>query len=379
MQQQTIIIRFRRGGNTRAARGRVVVGSTQIGIGVIGAGRAGLIHARNFAFGRVPGAGLRALVEPDAEARRRACQELACDRAYGDYAQALADPGLDAVVVATPSVWHCEIVVAAARAGKHILCEKPMAMNAPECDRMLEAVERAGVKLQLGFMRRFDAGFLTAKRRVEAGEIGRVVLVKSLTYGPSTPKSWMYDITKSNGPLSEVNSHDIDTLRWLSGGEFEEVYAIADNFRCPDARQTYPDFYDNVVLTARLTGGVQGSIYGAQGVQYGYDSRCEILGEKGIIMVGSLAADSVTSYTAAGGSRAIVRSWQDLFSEAYRAEDEDFVRCIVEDRPPRAGGMDGKAAVIVVNAGNRSIVQRRPVRLVGPDVAEDGNHEGRHA
>ena len=351
------------------------VGSTQIGIGVIGAGRAGLIHARNFAFGRVPGAGMRALVEPDAEARRRACQELACDRAYADYVDALADPGLDAVVVATPSAWHCEIVVAAARAGKHILCEKPMAMNAPECDRMLEAVERAGVKLQLGFMRRFDAGFLAAKRRVEAGEIGRVVMVKSLTYGPSTPKPWMYDITKSNGPLSEVNSHDIDTLRWLSGGEFEEVYAIADNFRCPDARQTYPDFYDNVVLTARLTGGVQGSIYGAQGVQYGYDSRCEILGEKGIIMVGSMAADSVASYTAAGGSRAIVRSWQDLFSEAYRAEDEDFVRCIVEDRPPRAGGMDGKAAVIVVNAGNRSIAQRRPVRLVGPDGAEDLNHE----
>jgi myo-inositol 2-dehydrogenase/D-chiro-inositol 1-dehydrogenase/scyllo-inositol 2-dehydrogenase (NAD+) len=252
---------------------------------------------------------------------------------------------------------------AAAQAGKHILCEKPMAMNAAECDRMLAAVERAGVKLQIGFMRRFDAGFVAAKERVDAGEIGRVVQVKSLTHGPTTPKPWMYDIRKSNGPLSEVNSHDIDTVRWFSGSEFEEVYAIAGNYRSPEARQQYPDFYDNVILSARLENGMQGAITGAQGVQYGYDARCEILGEKGLITVGSLAATSVATHTVAGSTTPIVHSWMDLFLDAYRAEDEDFVRCILDDRRPRAGGRDGKAAVMVVNAGNRSIVERRPVRL----------------
>lgn len=337
--------------------------STKLGIAVIGAGRAGMIHARNFASGRVAGAQLCAVVDPDEASRRRACEELGWECARAEYGGLWDDARVDAVVVATPSVLHCEIVLAAAGAGKHILCEKPMAMDVGECDRMLAAVARAGVKLQLGFMRRFDAGFVAARRRVEAGEIGRVVLVRSVTFGPSTPKPWMYDIRTSNGPLSEVNSHDIDTLRWMSGGEFEEVYAIAGNYRCPDARQSHPEFYDNVVLTARMSGGVQGSICGAQGVQYGYDSRCEILGEKGIITVGSMAADSVVSCTAAGGARTLVRSWQDLFMEAYRAEDEDFVRCIVEDRRPRAGGLDGKAAVAVVNAGNRSIVQRRPIPL----------------
>ncbi|MHB0958045.1 MAG: Gfo/Idh/MocA family oxidoreductase [Pirellulaceae bacterium] len=337
--------------------------ASQLGIAVIGTGRAGMIHARNFAAGRVPGAALALLVDPVAESRQAACQELSFEHASSDYRDALRSPSVDAVVVATPSALHCEIVVAAARAGKHVLCEKPMGMHAGECDTMLDAVEQAGVKLQIGFMRRFDAGFVAAKQRVDAGEIGRVVLVKSLTHGPTTPKPWMYDIRKSNGPLSEVNSHDIDTVRWVSGSEFDEVFAVAGNYRSPGARAQFPDFYDNVVLSARLENGMQGSICGAQGVEYGYDSRCEILGEKGLITVGSLAANTVTTHTLAGSTSAIVRSWQNLFLDAYRAEDEDFVRCVWEDRAPCAGGQDGKAAVMVVNAGNRSIVERRPVRI----------------
>jgi len=322
-----------------------------------------MIHARNFASGRIARARLVAIVEPSEEVRRRNSQELQVEKSHADYRQALADPGVDAVVVATPSEQHCEIVIAAAQAGKHILCEKPMAMNVAECDAMLAAVDKAGVKLQIGFMRRFDAGFVAAKGRVESGEVGRVVLVKSLTHGPTTPKPWMYDIRKSNGPLSEVNSHDIDTVRWFSGSEFEEVYAIAGNYRSPEARQQYPDFYDNVILSARLENGMQASIVGAQGVQYGYDARCEILGEKGMITVGSLAANTVVTHAAVGSTTPIVQSWMDLFADAYKAEDEDFIKCIFDDCQPRAGGRDGKAAVMVVNAGNRSIVERRPVRL----------------
>lgn len=339
-----------------------------LGVCVIGAGRAGMIHARNFASGRIPHASLVAIVEANDDARRRAAEELGLGQTYRDFHEALANPQVQAVVVATPSELHRSIVVAAAEAGRHILCEKPMAMNAAECEAMVAAVERAGVKLQIGFMRRFDAGFVAAKERIDAGEIGRVVMVRSLTHGPTTPKPWMYDIRQSNGPLSEVNSHDIDTIRWFTGSEFEEVYAIAGNYRSPDARREYPDFYDNVILSARLANGMQGAISGAQGVQYGYDARCEILGERGLITVGGLANNTVVTHTAHGMQQAIVRSWMDLFLDAYRAEDEDFVRSIREDRPPRAGGRDGRAAVMVVNAGNRSIVEKRPVRL-----AEEGS------
>lgn len=334
-----------------------------IGICIIGGGRAGRIHGHNFVSGRMPGARLLAVVEPVAEAQQAACEELGIERVYAYYREALDDTDVDAVVVATPTQYHREIVVAAADAGKHILCEKPMAMNAEECDEMIAAARRANVKLQIGFMRRFDAGFVAAKQRIDAGDIGKVVLVKSLTHGPTTPKPWMYDIRKSNGPLAEVNSHDIDTLRWFTGSEFEEVYAIGGNYRSPDARERYPDFYDNVILNARFRNGMQGSISGAQGVQYGYDSRCEILGERGLISVGSLAGNTVVSHTVEGMTAPIVRSWKNLFLDAYRDEDEDFVRCIREDCQPRAGGYDGKAAVMVVNAGNRSIVERRPVKL----------------
>jgi myo-inositol 2-dehydrogenase/D-chiro-inositol 1-dehydrogenase/scyllo-inositol 2-dehydrogenase (NAD+) len=180
----------------------------------------------------------------------------------------------------------------------------------------------------------------------------------------------MYDIRTSLGPLAEVNSHDIDSLRWFTGSEFEEVYAVGGNYRSPEARQQYPDFYDNVILAARMRNGMQGSISGAQGVKYGYDSRCEILGEQGLITVGSLAANSVVSHTVDGSKAAVVQSWMNLFVDAYRAEDEDFVRCILESREPRAGGRDGKAAVMVVNAGNQSIAERRAVRLPA-EVSKD--------
>ena len=334
-----------------------------LGVCVIGTGRAGMIHARNLASGRVRNAALVALVDPDEECRRGASAELPAARSYVDFREALADLRVDAVVVATPTTRHCEIAVASAGAGKHVFCEKPMAMTAGECDEMIGAAESAGITLQIGFMRRFDAGFVAAKERIESGEIGGVVQVKSLTHGPSTPQPWMYDLHHSNGPLAEVNSHDIDTVRWLAGSEFQEVYAIAGNYRCPDARPEHPDFYDNVILTARLESGAQAVITGAQGVQYGYDARCEVLGEKGLLTIGGLLATSTVAHTPKGMFAPLVRSWSDLFRQAYEAELQDFADCIRTECRPRADGRDGKAAVMVVNAGNRSIREKRPVLL----------------
>jgi predicted dehydrogenase len=334
----------------------------KVSICVIGAGRAGMIHARNFAR-LVSQARLVAIVDPVLAAAQSACAELGITRYYTDISECLMDDAIDAVVVVAPTKFHREIVIASADAGKHILCEKPMAMTVDECDEMIAATTRHSVKLQIGFMRRFDKNFVAAKERIDAGEIGEVVQVRSITYGPSTPKSWMYDISKSNGPLAEVNSHDIDTLRWYTGSEFKEVYAIGGNYRCPEAKLKFPDFYDNVLLSARFVNGMQGSIGGAQGVQYGYDSRCEILGTKGIIFVGALEGRSVISCTAGGMVRPIVNSWSSLFEQAYLAEDKHFIECILEDKQPKVSGLDGRAAVEVVNAGNKSITQRQPVKI----------------
>ncbi len=336
----------------------------KIGVCVVGLGRAGVIHARNFAT-RVPFARLACVADPSEEARAAAA-ELGGPKAFAHYREALAQPGVDAVVVATPSDLHRDIVVEAAKLGKHVLCEKPMAMNAAECREMLDATARAGVALQIGFMRRYDRSFLAAKEIVERGDIGEVVCVKSVTHGPSIPKPWQCDIKKSNGPLAEVNSHDIDTLRWFTGSEFREVYAIAGNYRCPQARAEFPDFYDNFLLVASFENNMQGLIDGAASVRYGYDARVEVLGTRGIVFVGELRGNSVAVCTDAQQMNArVVASWRDLFAEAYLAEDVDFIACIRDGRSPRAAGVDGLRAVEVVNAGNRSIAEHRPIRLKG--------------
>jgi len=322
-----------------------------------------MIHARSFAAG-VEGARLVAMVDPVAAAREAALQELGIEKGYADYRQALADPAVHAVVVVTPTAYHKEIVVAAAEAGKHVLCEKPMAMTAQECSLMIAACERARVKLQIGFMRRYHRDFVAGKEALDSGAIGEAVLVKSLTRGPSVPQPWMYDIAKSNGPLAEVNSHDIDTLRWFAGDDFAEVYAIGGNYRSPEARAQHPEFYDNVAMAIRFTRGAQGMIDGAQGVGYAYDARTEVVGTRGVLLVGALERSSVI--VCGSDSRIVtpaVKSWRDLFADAYREEDRAFVRCILEDRPPSPSGRDGLEAVKAVNAGNRSIASGAPVRL----------------
>jgi myo-inositol 2-dehydrogenase/D-chiro-inositol 1-dehydrogenase/scyllo-inositol 2-dehydrogenase (NAD+) len=337
-----------------------------IGIAVIGAGRAGMIHATNFRK-NVPGARLAAVVDPVPEVRASAAKALEIDKVYADYREALDDREVDAIVVVVPTAFHRDIVVAAAAAGKHILCEKPMAMNEAECGDMIEAARQADVRLQLGFMRRFDAQFLRAKEAIDSGAIGELVMVRSNTRGPSVPQPWMYDLAKSNGPLAEVNSHDIDTLRWFTGSEFRTVYAVGGNFRSPEAAAEWPDFYDNVIMSATFANGMQGMIDGAQGVGYAYDARCEALGTKGCVFIGSLNDGSLVTCTADGhaGSSPLVRSWRQLFEPAYLAEDIGFAGCVLSGEEPRVTGRDGLEAVRVVNAGNASIIEKRIVELEG--------------
>ena len=336
---------------------------SKLGICVIGAGRAGKIHAQNFAK-NVPGAHLVAMADPAADAAKNACAQLGVDAYYLDYRQALEDKNVDAVVIVTPTKYHTEIAVTAAAAGKHILCEKPMAMTVNECQTMIDAAKAGGVLLQIGFMRRFDSGFMRAKEIVESGEIGDVVMVRSNTRGPSVPQPWMYNIKKSNGPLAEVNSHDIDTLRWFTGSEFETAYAIGGNYRCPDAKRDFPDFYDNVVLTAGFENGMQGMIDGAQGAGYAYDARVEVLGVKGCVFIGRLNDDAVVSCTAdSAGNYPLVASWRQLYKQAYLNEEAAFIDSIRNGNPPKVSGYDGMMAVKVVNAGNISITEKRIVRL----------------
>ena len=334
-----------------------------IGVCLIGAGRAGMIHARNFKS-KVPGARIAAVADPSVQACREACEELEIDKGYQDYREALADADIHAVVVVAPTKFHRDIVVNCANAGKHILCEKPMAMLVSECDEMIEAASKNGVKLQIGFMRRFDESFQKAKEAIERGAIGDIVHIRSLTRGPSKPQEWMYDINISNGPLAEVNSHDIDCVRWLAGSEIASLYAIAGNYRNKEVKDRYPDFYDNVVMTGEFQNGVQFTIEGAQYARYGYDARVEVLGTTGVVFIGRSDAYHLKIVSAEEGtSSPFITSWTTLFKNAYLEEDVQFIKCIQNDTAPMVTGEDGRMAVAIVKAGNESIRQKAIIKL----------------
>ena len=334
-----------------------------INVCLIGAGRAGMIHARNFKA-KVPGACITAVADPSEQACLAACEELEIDKYYLSYQDALKQDDIDAVVVVSPTKFHRDIVVSAADAGKHILCEKPMAMTVDECDEMINAAKSNSVKLQIGFMRRFDESFQKAKEAIESGAIGEIVHIRSLTRGPSKPREWMYDIKISNGPLAEVNSHDIDCVRWLAESDIDSLYAIAGNYRNKEIAAQYPDFYDNVVMSGTLKNGIQFTIEGAQYAKYGYDARVEVLGTKGVIFIGRTDAYHLKIVSEEQGtSTPFITSWTTLFKDAYLEEDIQFIQAIHDDTTPKVTGEDGKKAVAVVKAGNCSIKEKTIIKL----------------
>lgn len=335
----------------------------EVKVCLIGSGRAGMIHAHNL-VGSVPNASILAVCDPVEETAKNAAEELGIDLYYKDYQEALKNDEIHAIIIACPTKYHKEIAIAAANAGKHIFCEKPMAMNEQECDEMIEAAEKNHVKLQIGFMRRFDESFIEAKKMIEAGEIGQVVLVKSHTRGPSKPREWMYDIKKSNGPLAEVCSHDIDTVRWFAESELKTVYALGGNFRNKEIAEEYPDFYDNVIMNGEFENGMHACIEGAQYVQYGYDARVEILGTEGVICLGDMHEKKILTCTKNHDmKRPTMRSWTSLFRDAYLAEDISFVQSIRRDTEVKCGGHDGKMAVRIVKAGNESMVEKKIIKI----------------
>jgi len=210
---------------------------------LIGAGRAGMVNARNFEF-NIAESEVVAVVDPNLEAARKAAEELNANDYYSNLNEALIKSNFDAVCISAPTFVHCEVVVKAAEAGKHIYSEKPLSISLEEADKMERAIKENKVKFQIDFMRRFDKNFLRAKKLIEEGAIGTPILIKSVGRGPGLPPEWYVDLSKSNGLLAEVNSHDFDSIRWLIGSNFKQVHALADNFKLPQYKGKYPDFYD---------------------------------------------------------------------------------------------------------------------------------------
>jgi myo-inositol 2-dehydrogenase/D-chiro-inositol 1-dehydrogenase/scyllo-inositol 2-dehydrogenase (NAD+) len=284
---------------------------------------------------------------------------------FASLEEALEKADFDAVVITTPTFTHTELAVLAAENGKHVFLEKPMAMDLEECDQIINACERNGAHLQLGFMRHFDPDFSLAYERIQAGEIGEPMLVKSLTHGPGLPPPWARDLKTSNGNLAEVNSHDLDATRWLLGSNPERIYVEVANFKGEERGVDTENYYDNMIANLKFESGALGSISGVCPCDYGYDARMEIIGKKGIMIVGGLENNSLTVGVdrETGLVTPIFQRWPDRFRMAYIHEMEHFVGSIQKDTPPIVGGDDGRWAVAGVLAGTRSLLEERPVLL----------------
>lgn len=333
---------------------------SELGVLVVGVGRAGMVHARNFSAG-VPGARLVGVADPMEEARERAAAELGC-AAFDDPGAAVADDRVDAVVIGSPTFTHASLAVAALEAGKPVLTEKPLASSLEEAAAIAAAVEASGAVFMIGFMRRFDAGFRRAAELIAAGDIGEPLLVRSTTRGPGLPPSWAWDVERSGGLVAEVNSHDLDTVRWLTGQEYLTVTAAGRPAKRPDLAEQHPGFVDTLVVQCELDRGALAHIDGACPATYAYDARVEVYGSEGVVFAGS-PVEGPLLVRKGEARRDPVRGWAHLFAAAYRAEDAHFVAACRGDADPTPGIGDGLRALEAAVAVNLSLREGRTVAV----------------
>lgn len=334
-----------------------------VNICVIGAGRVGILHSRNIQ-NRIPKAKLVGIMDKNLEVAEKASRELGV-RMYKSLEEIGEDENVHAVVITTPTFTHAELAVYLMKKGKHVFCEKPLSITLDEALKMKKTQEETGVKFQIGFMRRFDATFVEAKELIENDFLGEIMSIRSVTRGPGLPPEWAWDVEKSNGFLAEVNSHDFDSVRWLCGSNYREIFAYGAVRKAKDIPKKYPGFYDTAVVNFIMEDGAIGVIEGSCPVEYGYDARVEILGTKGLLVIGDVQNHQAVLHcdTQKKILTRTFRSWPERFKEAYVLEMESFVDSILKDETPRVTVDDGIEALKAVLAANRSIQENRPVSL----------------
>ena len=329
----------------------------KLGIGVLGAGDMGQRHAENIRR-LVPEARLVAVADPATARARQVAAELEIEHSFASLEDMLGHKEIDCVVIAAPDKFHAQAICTAAAAGKHILCEKPLALNLADAHAALEAVAAASVRLQIGFMRRYDLGYAQAMQRIEAGEIGEPVLFKSIGRDADAPPISAYQ-AKLNGMLLYNNTiHDFDLARWLMHDEVIEVHAYTTVAIRPEVAQ-YGDIVASVVNLKYQRGAI-GNIESFVQAVYGYDIRTEIVGSKGSILVGSLQQTPITLLVKNGITQILGNHFLARFEAAYVAEVRDFVHNILNERLPRVSGEDGLRALEIAVAAESSHLQSKP-------------------
>ncbi len=332
---------------------------SKIGVGVIGAGRIGKLHIEHLAQ-NIPEAELLSICSLNRPGAESIAEQYNIPMLTTDYNTLLADANIDAVLVTSSTDTHVEISQAAAKAGKHIFCEKPIAFDLKQIDETLAIVEDAGVKFQIGFNRRFDVSFKRVREAVASGEIGEPHIMRITSRDPAPPP--IEYVKVSGGIFLDMTIHDFDMARYLIGDEVVEVYA-AGGVRV-DPKIGEAGDIDTTVITLRFENGVIGTIDNSREAVYGYDQRVEVFGSKGMVTAANPPTDTVT-FSGSEGTRAASPPYffVERYKPAFLSELQAFFACIQEDTAPPVTGTDGRAPVVIGFAALKSLRENRPVLL----------------
>lgn len=327
-------------------------------LGIIGAGRIGRVHADALTT-RVTGATVCAIADIHAPSAQAAADDFGIPAHTDDPAALFELPELAAIVICSSTDTHTRFIKMAARAGKHIFCEKPIAHDLAEIDAALAAVDAAGVQLQIGFNRRFDANHIRLKQAVASGEIGVPHLLHIISRDPAPPP--IEYIAVSGGLMMDMMIHDFDMCRFLLG-EVVEVFAMGAVLVDPTIGAAGD--IDTAKVMLRFENGVIGTIENSRQAVYGYDQRVEVFGSRGAASSGNLHANAVTLSDGDSVRRDLpMNFFMDRYMDSYAAEMAAFVAAIANGQPVPVNGNDGRAPVVMAKAGMRSLRENRPVRL----------------
>jgi myo-inositol 2-dehydrogenase/D-chiro-inositol 1-dehydrogenase len=330
-----------------------------INVGVIGTGRIGKLHTEHLVY-RVPDAAVVAVADILIGSAQACAAEFGIPKAVEDYCAILADNDVEAVIICSSTDTHAQIIEEAAVAGKHIFCEKPIDLNLDRIDQALAAVERSGVKLQVGFNRRFDPNFRRVREAVAGGEIGLPHILRITSRDPVPPP---IDYVKVSGGLFlDMTIHDFDMARYLIGSEVMRVYAVGGVMVDPAIGKAGD--VDTAVITLEFANGVLGTIDNSREAVYGYDQRVEVFGSKGMIAAMNETSDRTMLSNKDGVHSALpLYFFVERYDQSYIAEMQAFIHCIQEDTLPPVTGLDGRIPVVIGRAAQRSLREGGPVWL----------------
>ena len=331
----------------------------RLNLGLIGAGTIGKVHAENLAY-RIPTANLMVVADINESEAHKVAERCRVPKVVRDYHDILADPQVDAVVICSSTHTHAQIIGEAAAAGKHIFCEKPIDFSLQKIDQALKLAEEKGVKLQIGFNRRFDPSFNRVRQAVASGEIGEPHLIHIISRDPEPPTPEY--VKTSGGIFMDMTIHDFDMARYLIGKEVVEIYTGGGVRIDPEIGKAGD--LDTVLLLLKYEDGTLGTIDNSEKAAYGYDQRVEVFGSKGAIQISNNYPNSAT----VSAGQAIYRDkplyfFTERYLESYAAEMRSFIDAVLLDQPVRVTGKDARMPVVMGLAARRSYDENRPVRL----------------